>query len=84
MDVLRSTNNAKTLTKPGFGNRYETGDCSFNPSKTKPQGNRDVQQLSHLNHVLANAHSSQGESQSYIFEDNEPVIKMIIKVEVQQ
>ena len=36
MDVLRSTNNATTLTKPGFGNRYETWDCSFNPSKTKP------------------------------------------------
>ena len=46
IDVLRSINNAKTLTKPGFGNRYETGDCSFNPSKTEPQGNRDCQRLS--------------------------------------
>ena len=33
----------------------------------------------HVNHVLANAHSSQGEAQLYIFEDNESVIKMIIK-----
>ena len=46
LDVLRSANNAKTLTKPGFGNRFETGACSFNPSKTEPQGNRDCQRLS--------------------------------------
>ena len=32
-----------------------------------------------MDHVTANAHSSQGESQLYIFEDNEAVIKMIIK-----
>ena len=46
IDVLRSINNSKTLTKAGFRNRYDTGDSSFNPSKTKPQGNRDCQQLS--------------------------------------
>ena len=32
-----------------------------------------------MDRVTTNAHSSQGESQLYIFEDNEAVIKMIIK-----
>ena len=45
----------------------------------KQKGNRDVDQLSHVDYVTTNAHSSQGESQLYIFEDNEAVIKMIIK-----
>ena len=47
-----------------------------NPNKT---GNRDVDQLSHVDYVTTNANSSQGESQLYIFEDNEALIKMIIK-----
>ena len=34
---------------------------------------------SDVDHVLTNTHPSQGESQLYIFEDNEAVIKMIIK-----
>ena len=45
----------------------------------KQKGNRDVDQLSHVDYVTTNAHSSQGESQLYIFEDNEALIKMIIK-----
>ena len=32
-----------------------------------------------MDYVPVNTHSSQGESQLYIFEDNEAVIKMIIK-----
>ena len=48
-------------------------------SKPKQKGNRDVDQLSHVVYVTTNANSSQGESQLYIFEDNEAVIKMIIK-----
>ena len=48
-------------------------------SKPKQKGNRNVGQLSHVDHVTTNAHSSQGESQLHIFEDNEAVIKMIIK-----
>ena len=43
------------------------------------EGNQNVQQLSNLDHVPTNTHSSQDESQLYIFEDNEPVIKMIIR-----
>ena len=49
-----------------------------NPTPNK-KGNRDVDQLSHVDHVTTNANSSQGQSQLYIFEDNEAVIKMIIK-----
>ena len=35
--------------------------------------------LSNVDHVPSNAHLSEKESQLYIFEDNEAVIKMIIK-----
>ena len=65
MEVLRSPNSTKAPIEPVSRYRCETGD-------------RDAQQLSQLNFVLANAHSFQGESQLYIFEDNEAVINMII------
>ena len=69
MEVLRSSN-----TKQAAGN------CLRNrTSKHKQKGNRDVDQLSHVDHVAANAHSSQGESQFNIFEDTDAVIKMIIR-----
>ena len=48
-------------------------------SKHKPKENRDVDQWSHVDHVTTNAHSSQGESQFFHFEDNVAVVKMIIK-----
>ena len=35
--------------------------------------------MSQVDHVPTNTHSSQSESQLYILEDNEAVIKMIIK-----
>ena len=64
----------KSVTNPAAGN------CSRNhKSKPKQKGTRDVDQLSHVDYVTTNAHSSQGESQLYTFEDNEAVIKMIIK-----
>ena len=47
--------------------------------QTQTKGNPDVDQLSRVDHVPTNAHSSQGDSQLYIFEDNEAVIKMILK-----
>ena len=37
-------------------------------SKPNPKGNRHVDQLSHVDHVITNAHSSQGEAQLYIYE----------------
>ena len=42
-------------------------------------GTHDVDQWSLVDYVTTNANSSQGESQLYMFEDNEAVIKMIIK-----
>ena len=53
-------------TKPAAGN------CLRDPerdrtSKPKPKGNRDVDKLSHVDHVTTIAHSSQGESQLYMF-----------------
>ena len=52
------------------------GITNLNPNK---KGNRDVDRLSHVDYVSTNANSSQGESQLYVFEDNEAVIKMITK-----
>ena len=51
-------------------------------SKTKTQHvnrKQGVDQLSEVDRVPTNTRSSQGESQLYIFEDNEAVIKMTIK-----
>ena len=47
--------------------------------KSRRSGSRDVDELSNVDHVVTNASSSQVEAQLHIFEDNEPVIKMIIK-----
>ena len=75
IEVLRSTNNTKRPSRIAQGNLRGTGDHS----KKKPRPQRDVEQLSHVDYVPTNTHSSQGESKWYIFEDNEAVIKMIIK-----
>ena len=48
-------------------------------STPKQNWNRDVDQLSPVDYVTTHANSFQGESQLYIFEDNEAVIKMISK-----
>ena len=46
MEVLRSSNSTKTPTNPAAGN------CSRNhKSKPKRKGNRDVDQLSHVDYV---------------------------------
>ena len=56
------------------------GNSSRNhESVQKQKGNRAVKHLSHVDHFPTNTHSSQSESQLYIFGDNEAVIKMIIK-----
>ena len=67
IEVLRSSKSTKTPTNSAAGN------CSRNQQK----GNRDVDHSSHVDYITTNANSSQGESQLYIFEDNEAVIKMI-------
>ena len=79
IEVLRSTNNTQTPINFATGNRCETGDCSRKTSKLAQKGNREVDQLLHVDYVPTNTHSFQGESQLYMFEDSEAVIKMIIK-----
>ena len=74
IEVLRSSKSSKPPTNPAAGN------CSRNhTSKPKHKGNRDVDQLSHVDYVTTNAYSSRQEALLYVFEDNEAVIKMIIK-----
>ena len=74
IEVLRSSKSTASPTHQAAGN------CSQNhKSKPKQKGNRDVDQLSHVDYVTTNAIFSQGESQLYIFEDNEAVIGMIIE-----
>ena len=71
IEVLRSSNSTKPPTNPAAGRNHK--------SKPKQKGNRDVDQLSHLDYVTTNANSCQNESQLYILEDNEAVIKLIIE-----
>ena len=69
IEEYQTTNQSRSL---------ETVRAITNPTPNKRR-NRDVDQLSHVDRVTTNTHSSQGESQLYIFEDSEAVIKMIIK-----
>ena len=83
--VLRSSNSTKTPTNPSKGTASPTqqtaGNCSrSDTSKRKQKGIRDVDQLSLVDYVTTNANSFQRKAQLYTFEDNEAVIKMIIKV----
>ena len=62
MEVLRTSNSTYSPTNPAAGN------CPRNrKSNPEQKGNRDVDQSSHVDHVTTDAHSSQGESQLYIF-----------------
>ena len=81
--VIDASRSSKSSESPTLG---AVGNCSrTRKSKPKQKGNRDVDQLLHVDHVTTNAHSSQGESQLYVSEDDEAVIKMIIfRAEVQQ
>ena len=77
IEVLCSTNNNVQPTQTSI---QETG-ATLN-SKTKAQKVKrrlKVDQLSDVDYVPTNTHSSHNESQLYIFDDNEALIKMIIK-----
>ena len=79
IEVLRSSKSAESPTHGAAGN------CSRNhKSKPKQKGNREVDQLSHVDYVTTSTNSSQDEPQLYIFDDNEAVIKMSSKAEVQR
>ena len=78
IEVLRSTNNTARHDKLAHGDLCGTGDHSIKRNKTKTPTEtrkREVEQMSNVDYVPTNTHSSQ----FYIFEDNEAVIKMIIK-----
>ena len=80
--MLRSTNNKARQSRPAQGVLCGTGDDSINKTKTKSpteKRKREVEQLLNVDYVTTNANSSQGESQLYILEDTEAVIRMIIK-----
>ena len=78
--VIEVLQTAKDNIEPNHTSHQETG--AVLDSKTETQHvtrKQKVAQLSDVDHVPTNTQSSQGEFQLYIFEDNEVVIKMIIK-----
>ena len=82
IEVSRSTNNTARPSKLAQGDLCTTGDHSINKHQTKTtteKRNREVEQLSYVDYAPINTHSSQGESQLYICEDKEGVIKTISK-----
>ena len=76
IEVVRSTTDN---IQPKHTSHQETGAVSDSKTKTQQVTRKQkVDQLSEVDHVPTNTHSSQGESQLCIFEDNEAVIKLII------
>ena len=69
----------KPPTQQAAGNRLRKVRSTNSNTKFIRRGNRDVDELSNVVHVVTNASSSRCEAQLNIFEDNEAVIKMIIK-----
>ena len=77
IEVLRSTNNTVHLKHTSI---QGTGATLHSKTKTPNIRRRQkVEQLNDVDCVPTKTHSSQHESQLYIFEDIEAVIKMIIK-----
>ena len=81
IEVLRSSNNTQPQTKQSKGNRSR--EKTSKPKQAS--GNRcdvrdrSVDQLSKVDHVTPTAKSCQRQSQLLVFEDNEAVMKIIIK-----
>ena len=77
IEVLLSTNNN---VQPKHASHQEIEAVLESKTKTQHVKRRQkVEQLSEVDYVSTNTHSSQGESQLYICEDNEAVMKMMIK-----
>ena len=84
IEVIHSSFNVPPTQKiftPKCKPKGAAGNCRHKPHNTrlKKERDRNVHQLSDLDHVTTNAHSSQGKAQLYILENNEAVIKIIIK-----
>ena len=73
--MLRTTHGTP---KPTQASTRETGAALQSTPKTKQVLDKNVD-LSNVDQVPSNAHLSEKESQLYIFEDNDAVLKMIIK-----
>ena len=82
--VLRSFNTNTPTTQNNSANegrvknQRETAVSTSNVNLRK-EGNKNVDELSNFDHVATHANFSQCNPQLYILEDNEAVIKMIIK-----
>ena len=63
----------------GSDREQKQGNLSTSPTRKKVPGKID--DLNNVDFVSSNANSSRKEAMLYIFEDNEAVIKMIIKGE---
>ena len=85
IEVLRSSNNGPPTPKsytPKSKPKGAAGNCvrdNVHDIRLKKEGDRNAGQLSNLDYATTKAHYSQGKEKEYIFEDNEAVIKMIIK-----
>ena len=88
--VIQTLRSLQSIKKPsiiasGNGSMIEaSGDRSMiNENEKHPERSNKVKSeinlLNQVDHVPSNTHSSQEDSKLYIFEDNEAVIKNIIK-----
>ena len=69
IEVLRSTSNTARQGRQAQEDLCGTRDPSINKTKTKTpteKSKREVEQLSNVDYVPTNTHSSQGESQLFI------------------
>ena len=78
-EVLRSSKSSESPTHQAAGNRSRN-----HKSEPKQRGNRDVDQLSHVDYITTNADSSQGESQLQFLRTRKQWSKWSLKAEVQQ
>ena len=74
-----TSNNTRTPTHQAQEDLVCREVRSANPNTKFQRSNRDVDDLSNVDHPLTNASSSQDEAQLYSFEDYEALIKMFIK-----
>ena len=76
--VIEVLHSAKHIPARGNPWRDETQSKHTN-TKSKKHGNRDDIELFNVDHVITNAKPSQIDAMLYVVEENEAVIKMIIK-----
>ena len=81
IEVLQSSKNRETPTQQAAGNRLrkEVRSTNSNTKFKKKEVTGMLMNCRIVDHVVTIARSSQCEAQLYILEDNEAVIKMIIK-----